>query len=1066
MTNINRQTLSIVTAKSPQQTGVDHNVSPATTDMPLNTGSSSLPPSQYLRRHALHPHITQFTAGRQEVDPAVQLHNDLSWLGALPQLRRAIRYDDPDAIVAMADILRRDNASCMPANVATLLELAIEGKNSREVRKALTELPGVRGAPELFNVAVQRNDLSVVRHMLRQGADPKRVERDIQRNAGPEMQELLRAAKTINDLYPRNADGGAPQQQSKLDRALSNFQLDRAKRILAKEKQEGNLTDVDLWKKYGGDATTRLDIKAALLALGDPVSIEALAEKPRDGTSIMHRGMHALKGLHQAQLAKYKTFPYRSEKHGDPVHNNEAAQFKNTLAPIVCQDLATAWLAQRIRNSNKSDYRIFKDSDAIADNISEDIEITYDRLIAQGVEPHLKRNSEFGQFAVGLSGDMQAIPREANEKERALHMLVETVDHTMAAELKIKYADDGAPTYVLHVYDPNYTASDIRVAVTDLEDLKTLDFAAMLPDKDMVTHYYGDQPDDRVSAFHIISPHALEDQSPGKSDTATSLASRPDVLNPTVLFHLLKRGYVEDLQQIQPKLINHLNTLPAEEQVAFLGHMTQQGEPAFFFALQNGEANTVAWFCDLVLALNLPDADKARLLGGACADGTPALCMALDKGRTESIEKFCNSILQSTLPDSDKIKLVAALDGDGDPGFFRTMQRGHLEATAGFCNSALSLELSELSDVAHEIQQRQGEGADKPGDPLTKLLNEMADLAEATGITDLGDLSKAALLASRNSDGHPALLAALSKKHLEPASTFCQAVLQSTLPVALQVELLSAKEPNGMPALFNAFAGGNADSVGMLCDTVIESGLPNDAKVKLLSAKNADGVPAFLIALQSGNADLAGTFCELVLESNLPAADKAALLAAETPSGIPAWFFAAQYGHANAAETFCQYVLESNLPVADKATLLRGTRKDVAATALSIAVQKGHADFVGTMCQAVLNTESDLSDADRIALITDTDENGFSTLDRALGYDQTNMVGQIVSALAQSGLPPEDKYKLFAGVDDDGMSHLGAIPAPSGETVEAYRQAAKLLGLDNDPTIQSILLSWSSSTSL
>jgi hypothetical protein len=1072
--------------------------------------------------------------------------------------------------------------------VGPMLDRAIRENKSSGVKRALCELPGMDPS-RLLGVAVRRNDVDLAKQLLHQGADPKRINQATLGNASPQMQELLHAAKTILKLYPRNADGTVPTHGSKLDQALRHFDLNKARWLLELEREEDQFTGIGLWRK---DANKRDDIKSALFVFNDRNLFDELAKARGGGRSIMHTGMKGLKERNPALLSFYKKFPYRSEKRGALVNYNAEANFKGTEDPIVCRHLSFRWLLQRITNNYKSDYQLFKDEKAIADNIAPINDELFRNALANADERHLRRNSEWGQFIVQQFRAMDAPPRDGNEKARTQHLYVSSTNHGMAAELKIRYADDGAKSYVVHFYDPNDTLGDKRIAVTDFEDLIGLPLASFLPTERNEETYYGEKEKEQISMIHVLSPDSFAANPVTEDATPKRLTSRIDDLNRTVLFFLLQRGCSDDLRDLQPQIAQHLNSLTSEKQIKFLSALKMEGIPGFFMALQNGYPEAVRLFFRLVLGTNLSNSEKIALLSPRDTGGISGLEVTLYRSHSKTAEAFCDEILKSTLPPEARAEILAGKTSKEVPALNRAfffqredmvgqccdialnsglpspfqvellsaenpgkiaafhlgMYQGYAKEVKTFCGRVLKSKL-DPKDKVDLLLARSGKGDTALGSALEKNHPDAVEAYCDAIINSNLDLNyKIELLSAADSDGDPALRKGLGSGNVDAAKRFCKCVLRSNLPPSDKVRLLLA-ENEGVPAWRTQFYEGNDESIDMLCEAVINSDLDDAYKFQLLSAKDRNGVPAFSMALTEGHPDTVATFCDWVfrsklsddhktallaanptdgeptlqqvlkeadcdaetiatfctrvlnsplpekhkcalvsgesedgysllnnalangrsdiveklcraiLQSALPDPAKVTLLRAEAREGMPALYDILADGLTKALEPFCRAVLSSALNNADKVSILRAAHNGW--PGLLVALNEGHSEGVRIFCNAVL--ESGLDDDEKIDLLRALDPNGVPALFHAVDSGQAESIKEFGIALAQSTLSSSDKLKLFAALDDD--DHPAMLDAtPSADTITAYRETGRLVGIENEPVIQRILQHFASST--
>jgi hypothetical protein len=665
----------------------------------------------------------------------------------MERLCAGIIANDIAEVHRVAQLMLTNNETCPTESAATLLKRAISNNASLLLKRALLTLPGVRPA-RLLDVAVNEADVELAENLIRRGANPT-----------PEMLERLSAIKIIRKLYPPRVGNTRLMHRSDLDKALEKFDLiearqhlTEAKRKLALETGVENQTDVDLWQ-----STTRPDIRSAILALGDDATLNALAKTRETGTSFMHDEMRGYKITNPALYQYLKSFPYRSEKHGFPVMYNEAAQFEGTDKAIACRHLSTKWLLERIENNNKFNYDVFADIDKIQANVASDIEQKYQTLVSRASENHVRKNSEWGQFAVEQFRALASTPRQENEDERAIHMLVETRHHAMAAELKARFKDDGTTSYIVHFYDPNFTVGDKRVAfnelqVDDLKDLAKLDLAALLPAEQLVAEYHPTAYGEPVTMMHILSPGLLNQNAVADTGRTKCLTSQSDVVTPDVLYHVIENGYWENLQTLQPKLTPDLHGFAPEQRAESLVAMGPGGVPAIYKAFQRDDAEGVEIYCGLARG----EAYELQLLSAQTLAGVPGLHIALQQGHTKTAKAFCDAVLDSDLDGGYKVALLLAARRDGSvPGLHLAIQNNHLETIRSYCRTVLGSELLPGQKVQVLTGRREDGLSTMVGAVLLDKPGAISTIAEELKRSDLSKPDRLKVFASLWEDTDP-----------------------------------------------------------------------------------------------------------------------------------------------------------------------------------------------------------------------------------------------------------------------------------------------------------------------
>jgi hypothetical protein len=1008
---------------------------------------------------------------------------------------------DPDLAIKLAA-----QGGAMSTEQATqLLSAALDG-NDMHAALQLVQL-GAQAQPQhvdkLLTVAITGNDPHAAQRLLQQGANPLLLDAATVEGAQPAMQDFLRQANTVYKLYHMNDDGSHAKQSTELDKTLAAYDFAKARELLDKEKSAPAMPDAELWRQHGQteeDATKRLDIKRAIMTLGDHATLSVLTTPGADGVTDLSRGMRTLKNADPELLRLYKTHPYRSGKHADHKDLNIKVDFKDSDKPIACAPLAAKWLLQRMGNGNKSDYGIFRDENAIRDNVTKDVLDAYFAMYDHAAANHLMPNGEFGAMAANYFREMEKEPPAADKTERAMHMLALSEDHAMGIELKRRFAD-GKTSYVLHVYDPNSTNGDKRIALDDLKAVEKLDFEALLP-LGASSAYWGDKPENHLTRFAVVSnPAGTQTGASKKTDQLTTCTG---VVSESLMHHLVNGGFTKNMEAMLPAIKDHLKNLGKDDKIAFLEAHNGR-HPLFHLAMNNlAQADTARLYCQLVLDSDLPSRDKARLLAAQNQEGRTALSAALRK--PEMIAAILGLVLDSELDFADKKAVFSAPDERGNHLLHLACAGDGRENLVGaMCNAVLDAEkLSAGEKVTLLSAGQQGmtplqRGAERG------CADNVAAFFEVVRESTLSDYYKHALLhgVGAAGDGTPAMQVAAANGHSETVTAMWDEVLESTLDADYKIDLLSSLDPQQRSLLATAVQRDDTELAAHLFATLIggDSGLPLEEVIGI-ATKEYEGMTPLAMAVNQNNGALIRKFAEAISENEDLSKEQALALfapldsqgqpalAALTPSEemINAYSTAAQITELEdepcvkdtidkwkAALTTastatggldeagqrraCRLVadgaaeeLQAMLPQIRNhlATLdTEGKKAFLKASGTATppfhqALAKGHGDTAQIFCQLVL--DSDLSSSDKAELLQARLPNGRSAL---AANGRPDQVALILQQVLDSGLDFEDKRKLFSATNESGTPLLpGACATP---------YAHKLIGAMCDAVLGSNL---------
>ena len=758
-------------------------------------------------------------------------------------IKNAMARQDDNAVLQQID-----EANLSPDALQDLLAHAFLQNRSLAIKEALLrhpacDLPIRQTALEL---AVQHNDHPLAQQALQQGADSGKITARPQADA---MRFLLTYARRKNKLYPPNA---SRDQDTDLDRALQNGLDDRAREAARKLLDQATSgKDVrEAWR----DAVKakQLDVQRALLLL----------KVDRDrGFRLKQEDAVTDQGVAEVM----KEIPYFSPKRGLPQNFNCQARFSGTNKEIECRHLVEHRQSEQERSPQiKFDDAQFASKESIAAHVSYDTEAKYRHLLAHATEARLLHNRDFGKALV------QQFAAMAAEGEASRLIMLTSTNHAMSVQLRLK-EKDGKPHYVAALFDPNLTTSHVRIASDSLLTLETLTLENVIDGEDLYNDYYP-EPDGLSMMF--VRPSAQEGQAMteparGTVENRTLTSSIEDrEINPTALFYMLETGCAGDLRRLRGEIASR----PEKERIELLAAKNAKGVPGLCMALQDGHADAIKAFGELLLLV--PEDQRAALLAAKNAEGVPGLYMALQEGHVDAIKAFGELLL--LVPEGQRAALLVAKNAKGYPGLYMALQDGHADTVRAF---------GELLLLAPEDQ-------------------------------------RTALLAAKDDRNHPGLYFALRAGHAGAIEAFGELLL--LVPEDQRAVLLAAKNANGDPGFYMALQNGHADAIEAFAELLAQ--VPEDQRAALLAAKRNDGDLGLFIALQKGRADAIGAFGELLLQ--VPKEQRAELLAV-TANGKSGLADALKNGRLEVLEQYMEIVKKTApaLGVQERAALLTYIRQ-------------------------------------------------------------------------------------------------------------------------------------------
>ena len=851
------------------------------------------------------------------------------------------------------------SATLSPGALQDLLAHAFLQNRSLAIKEALLhhpacDLPTRQIALEL---AVQHNDRPLAQQALQQGADPEKITARPQADA---MRFLLTYARRKNKLYPPNA---SRDQDTDLDRALQNGLDDRAREAawkLLSETASGKHAR-EGWRN--AVKAKQLDVQRALLLL--------YADRDR-GFRLLQEDAVTDQGVAEVM----KEIPYFSPKRKLLQNFNCKATFSGTnKKKIECRHLAEHRQSVQERSPQiKFDDAQFASTEEIAIQVSYNTEAKYSHLLAHATEACLFHNRDFGKTLV------QQFAAMATEGEASRLILLTSTGHAMSVGLKRK-VKDGKLHYVVELFDPNLTTSHVRIASDSLSTLETLTLENLIDGAALYKQYYPEP--DGLSMMFVRPPpqeeQAMTGPAQGAVESRTLTSSIEDKeINATALWHMLGNGFAGDLRRLKGEIASR----PETERIELLAAKDARNTPGLFIALQEGHADAIKAFGELLLLV--PEDQRAALLAAKDARNLPGLFIALQEGRVDAIKAFGELLLM--VPEDQRAALLAAKDARNLPGLFIALREGRADAIRVFGELLLMVPAEQRAGLlaAKSAKGKSGLAAALEAGKL-EALEQYVEIVKKTAPA-LSARERAALLKDiRQSHAvqifgvwfnfshyealqkeHPdfhlrfqemenALLPLTPKEVRSIISSLSMALQQgradaiealvkllNRVPPEQRAALLAAKDARNIPGLYTALEDGYADAIKAFAELL--DLVPEEQRAPLVAAKYG-GDPGLFIALQNGHADAIKAFGDLL--RRVPEEQRVELLAAKDVNGAPGLYAALMTGNTDALKAFGD--LLHLVPPERRGELL--SAKEADNPWLFRALQEGPADAINAFCE-------------------------------------------------------------------------------------------------------------------
>jgi hypothetical protein len=372
------------------------------------------------------------------------------------------------------------------------------------------------------------------------------------------------------------------------------------------------------------------------------------------------------------ELEKFdKSKPYISSYHADPVHHlNGKAKFPGG-DPIVCADLGQEYGLQVLKQEhgkvNLTQFSSIKKIEAALLNANR---ATW-QLQQRATDKTLVDPRWIGRELIERFRDMQKSGQEVDA------VAVGSTTHAMTFKLRIKQGKDGTDTFVIAFHDSNFTDTEVRCEVKNLNDLEHHSLRDYMQSSDTMTaadiydFYFKDEVclmfsySTALAALEALAGAPVQETHGGKLKNANLLPLTPS------LFH-----HLADTHAIEDEIVQKLMNFDAQDLTNFLKKPVGLNNTSCLYSivlLNYPKANKVL----AELLKKLPIESRVALLEEKDENGTPWVLKTMRAGKIDTIIEW-TKLLQWVLEleNEDRIIFLTTKDKLGTSWLLDIMQRG------------------------------------------------------------------------------------------------------------------------------------------------------------------------------------------------------------------------------------------------------------------------------------------------------------------------------------------------------------------------------------------------------
>lgn len=357
-----------------------------------------------------------------------------------------------------------------------------------------------------------------------------------------------------------------------------------------------------------------------------------------------------------------KDRPYFSDKHDSLFTNENGRHHFPNGEEIVCRHLASQYIIEVFSDpKGKVDFDYFKE-DGIPGHVRGDIETIYQHRCQMSDDTRLINNNQLGMELCAVFEQME----KAHPPQTVGAAYLESTDHSMAIRLRIKEdIRTRQKTYVVSFYDPNKTATPIRIAESETTGLPNL---CSLTTKDLLGEqndksYFQDSntslliPIDWEKLQHALDcvEHGVAIDLPAREPGKIGVSYTKDTLHPHHVLYLMIDNFHENIKQIASDLKGLVGFNQNKLLRIIEGRKDDKGLYALNRALQkDSNYQSIEAYAELLQLV--PAQKRAQVLEKVTEDG---LAHALADGYSKNIEAYKK--LLTSVPLEQRKKILMAM---------------------------------------------------------------------------------------------------------------------------------------------------------------------------------------------------------------------------------------------------------------------------------------------------------------------------------------------------------------------------------------------------------------------
>jgi len=351
-------------------------------------------------------------------------------------------------------------------------------------------------------------------------------------------------------------------------------------------------------------------------------------------------------------------------RRGDPEINNNGKVLDEAAKPIFCRQLAFESLCKKQARDKRwrttfSSPESLREQTSLAKNYFDKKRIDF-----RADEYHKCDIDNFGS-------DLHNTVKNIKPGETKL-ILFHSENHTMSITVNYKNDNITSERYTISFFDPNLSASDVRVVCQKLEDIKKLKLRYLLS-KSQVTQYFPKLRTTVLAVYYdpiqtMNNSENIVTHQPVFMDFDIDADRLPDLL----YFGLFYNNHI-----LVEVLCDHIiNTdLTNQKKCEAMEARDNDGNPGLFAAIQENHSKTVRLYIEIVLRSEIKSTDKFNLIQAINANGHTGLFIGIYRGNKEIVKLYIEIILASNLSNELKLKLIAAIDGNYNTQFMMSLKK-------------------------------------------------------------------------------------------------------------------------------------------------------------------------------------------------------------------------------------------------------------------------------------------------------------------------------------------------------------------------------------------------------